>query len=701
MISRDTTSKASVGSLAEASIPPAPSHFPSLLGKTLLRVASPSTPARSGKYRPDIDGLRAIAVLAVIFFHAKVAGFSGGFVGVDIFYVISGYLITSLIAKDIAAGRFSIVSFYERRMRRIFPALFAVLFFCTLAAFALLSPKDLIPFGKSMIAATLFVSNVFFKRAAGGGYFDTTSDSQVLLHTWSLSVEEQFYLLFPTALLLLARWTKRRAVISLAAVAVVSFLINVWTTQHRPLTAFYIFVPRAWELLIGSLLAMKVVPSLKQRALREIAALVGLGFIACGVFAITKDTTFPGLVVLLPCLGAWLIIYAGESGPSYVRTTLSYRPLVFIGLISYSLYLWHWPVIVFSRYFSAGDLSGRETAVVIIVSIMLAFISFEFVEKPFRGGDSKISRTQIFSFGLAASMLSLAIGFAIFWYKGFPGRYDTLTRQLILENTSRKDDYIKECDNWKKEIYSINDITFCRLEPKNIGARSAKTIMFWGDSHVQQLYPLIKKMHDNGELQDHGVLLAIANGCPPTEHLNSIEKGYHCDSFARFAMMRAEQEDVDTVFIGFSAWWSVFHYICPSVDGRCVGMLSPEETRRRFLDELAEHIHRLQIRGKRVIVSLPFPIFDKSVPDLEVRNAVFAKFGLGGVAKDITSPGFHDQVAVTVKNAGAEIFDPRESLCHAQQCLTEVNGVSIYKDDNHIAASQIGILADNFKQVLR
>jgi len=227
-------SKVTTPAFKEASIPAAPSHFLSPLGRTLLRVALPSNLARSSKYRPDIDGLRAIAVLAVIFFHAKVAGFSGGFVGVDIFYVISGYLITSLIAKDIAVGRFSIVSFYERRMRRIFPALFAVLFFCTLAACALLSPEDLIAFGKSMIAATLFVSNVFFKRVAGNaGYFDPTSDSQVLLHTWSLSVEEQFYLLFPTALLLLARWKKRRAVVSLAAVAVVSFFINAASAAYR------------------------------------------------------------------------------------------------------------------------------------------------------------------------------------------------------------------------------------------------------------------------------------------------------------------------------------------------------------------------------------------------------------------------------------------------------------------------------------
>jgi peptidoglycan/LPS O-acetylase OafA/YrhL len=273
--------------------------------ESCLRLTFQSNLARSDKYRPDIDGLRAIAVLPVVFFHAKVAGFSGGFVGVDIFYVISGYLITSLIAKDIALGRFSIISFYERRIRRIFPALFAVMFASTLVACILFYPQDFIAFGKSMIATTLFVSNVFFKHAAGtGGYFGLTSESQVLLHTWSLSVEEQFYLLLPTALLLLARWTNGRVLSALSAVAIVSFLISVWTTQHRPLTAFYIFVPRAWELLIGSLLAMKAVPPLNQRVSREIAGFVGLGLIAWAIFIFAYDTTFPGLAALVPCLGA-------------------------------------------------------------------------------------------------------------------------------------------------------------------------------------------------------------------------------------------------------------------------------------------------------------------------------------------------------------------------------------------------------------
>lgn len=666
------------------------------VSQTSPRITFQSKLARSKQYRPEIDGLRALAVLPVLFFHAAVPGFSGGFVGVDIFFVISGYLITSIIAKDVALGRFSFVSFYERRIRRIFPALFAVVLFSLLAAGVLLAPKDFAAFGKSLIAMTFFVSNIFFKREGGvDGYFGATSNLQVLLHTWTLSVEEQFYLLFPTALILLARYAKKRTREYLWLAVIASFVINIWATHYRPRSAFYILIPRAWELLLGALLAMKAVPPLKRRVSREIAGLMGLGLIAWAVSVFTEDTIFPGFSALLPCLGAGLIIYAGENGPSFVRTILGFRPLVFIGVISYSLYLWHWPIIVFSKYLSVGDLSAVETSIVILASLVMAFISFEFIESPFRGGDSPITRRRVFSFGLAASALSAVLGFAIYSTQGFPGRFNESTRQLIATNIDRKSDYQEVCSNWKTEINSISDIAFC-----NVGTQSSKKIMFWGDSHVQQLYPLIQRIYDGGGLRDHGAVFAVATGCSPTEHMNRPGPSFHCDSFSHFALMRAEEEDVDTVFIGFAAPSPVWT-LCPSVDGRCVGKISDEETRQRVLGELSEHIQELKMRGKRVIVSLPFPIFDKSIPDLEVRNAVLQRFGFAGVAAETSSPIARDRLASVAQSMGAEIFDPRGSLCRNRDCITEVDGVSIYKDRSHIAASQIGILEDGMEKALR
>ena len=193
------------------------------------------------------------------------------------------------------------------------------------------------------------------------------------------------------------------------------------------------------------------------------------------------------------------------------------------------------------------------------------------------------------------------------------------------------------------------------------------------DSHVQQLYPLIKGIYDHGALGDRGAVFAVAVGCPPTEHMNY--PGRHCDSFTQLAMMRAEEVDVDTVFIGFARWWFDRVMLCPSVEGRCVGNISQEEVRRRFFQELSERIFKLKTRGKRVIVSLPFPLYDKSIPDLEAHNAVFGRLGFTRAAMELTAPSVLDQVASVAKSIGADIFDPRRSLCPHQSCITELGGV--------------------------
>jgi peptidoglycan/LPS O-acetylase OafA/YrhL len=649
---------------------------------------------RTNQYRPEIDGLRAIAVLPVLFFHAAIPGFAGGFVGVDVFFVISGYLITSVIAKDVELGRFSFARFYERRIRRIFPALFAVVMFTVLAGGVLLAPKDFAAFGKSLIAMTFFLSNTFFKGQGGvGGYFSGTPNPQVLLHTWSLSVEEQFYLFFPTALILLARFAKKGAVKYLSVAVVTSFVINIWATRFSPGTAFYDLVPRAWELLLGSLLALKAVPPLAGRALREIAGIMGIGLIALSISVLSKDTAFPGYSALFPCVGAFLIIYAGENGPSLVTTILSSRPLVFIGVISYSLYLWHWPIVVFAKYLIVGEWGASESTIVILLSLAIAIISYEFIESPFRRGNSHSTRWRVFTIGLGSSAVSAALGLTILLGQGVPGRFDDSTTQRISQNMDRKSDYQEVCSNWKRGIRSLDDIVFC-----NIGEKSSKKIMFWGDSHVQQLYPLVWRISHGGGFQGHGIVFAIAQGCTPSEHFNRPDPDFHCDSFTHFAMMRAEEEDVDMVFIGFSE--SPARILCPSVDGVCTGKMPQEEIRQRVLQELSEHIQKLKMLGKRVIVSLPFPLYDKSIPDLQISNAILQRFGLAEVATDIALPSTRYQMVSLAESVGAEIFDPRKTLCPNHACITEVNGVSIYKDDSHIAGTQIAILRDNLEKVL-
>ena len=661
------------------------------------RVSFESVASHSAKYRPDVDGLRAIAVLVVVFYHLGLRNFRNGLIGVDVFYVISGYLITSLLLKDLDAGRFSIVSFYERRMRRIFPALFVVLFFCTVCASILLDPPELERFGKELLATTFFISNIYFWHSAEPlGYFDTHVSSVPLLHTWSLSVEEQFYLFFPITLFVLFRYAKKWIGAWLLLLSAMSFAVSLWATQHKPVVAFYWIMPRAWELLVGALLALKILPVLRGRIPREVIALLGLAMILAAACLPFNGLQFPGAFVLLPCLGTCLVIYVGESGSSFVAKVLSLRPVVFVGVISYSLYLWHWPLIVFSKHLPFR-LSGYVLiAFVLSFSLAAAFVSFEYIERPFRGNTSSFTMRQIFAFGLAASVASAACGLIAFRSHGLWERYTPQTRQLIAANLSRIGDFDPSCGNFKTEVHSINDIKFC-----NHGQQLPHKIMFWGDSHVEQLHPVITDLYNRGDLQGRGALLAIEVGCLPDENINNILDGFHCDSFARFAERRAQWPDVDLVFIGFSAWMARWdNTSCLSVNDKCVRSLSQDEQRRRFAADLSDVIHALRNQGKKVVVSLPFPIFNESIPQLAISNRVFGRFGLAQVPKEVSSPLFREEIRAAAVRAGAEIFDPRETLCPDGRCITEVDGVSIYKDESHIAGSQVHIIESNLRDVL-
>ena len=296
-------------------------------------------------YRADIDGLRALAVLPVLFFHFHIKLFSGGFVGVDIFFVISGYLITQIIFADLKRDRFSIVTFYERRIRRIFPALLTVLAVTTLVAFTVLLPAEVEDYGKSLMAATISFSNVYFWSESG--YFDAPASLKPLLHTWSLGVEEQFYLLFPLLMAWLYRNHRRYLPHVLIVAALASFGAAVYVMQTNPSSAFYLPHLRAWELMIGAMLAIGMFPPLLKSWQRELAASVGFALIVFAVLTYTAATPFPGLNAVAPCVGAALILAAGQHGTTVVGRVLSLKPIVWVGLISYSLYLWHWPVMSF------------------------------------------------------------------------------------------------------------------------------------------------------------------------------------------------------------------------------------------------------------------------------------------------------------------------------------------------------------------
>lgn len=361
------------------------------------------------KYRPEIDGLRALAVLPVILFHAGFNYFSGGFVGVDVFFVISGYLITTIILAELEKSKFSIVNFYERRARRILPVLFFVMAVCIPFAWFLLPPFELASFSKSLIAVPLFLSNFFFWRE--GGYFETAAELKPLLHTWSLAVEEQYYVFFPIFLMLCWRLGRRWVLGAIILIAIVSLISAQIGSIYKPVPNFFLLPTRAWELAIGAL-AVFYISNKNIMILTSLARqiLSGLGFllITISIFVFNKDTPFPSIYALVPTVGTVLILLFALPD-TLVGKVLGSRLLVFIGLISYSAYLWHQPIFAFSRYYF-NSISSTLMVMLVIVTLLLSILTWRYIERPFRDR-TQISRKTIFIFSLALSVIFITFGY--------------------------------------------------------------------------------------------------------------------------------------------------------------------------------------------------------------------------------------------------------------------------------------------------
>ncbi|MBF0445980.1 MAG: acyltransferase, partial [Magnetococcales bacterium] len=431
------------------------------------------------KYRREIDGLRAIAVIPVILFHGGFKAFEGGFVGVDVFFVISGYLITSIILSDMNKEKFSIVTFYERRSRRILPALFFVMLCSLPFAWLWLTPNHLKDFSQSLIAIAVFSSNILFLMEAG--YFGTASELKPMLHIWSLSVEEQYYILFPLFLMALWKLRKRWIFASLMVVAIVSLALAQWGAYNEAYATFFLLPTRGWELAIGGFIALYLLYKEEQykfitsnKATCEFLSLLGLTLVFYSIFAFSKSTPFPSLYALIPTIGAALIILFATSDTISGRL-LSTEAMVSIGLISYSIYLWHQPLFAFARHRSLSEPSTALLLALSVLSIVLAYFSWRYVEMPFR--DKKaIDRNKIFSFAIIGSVIFAATGLAGHMNNGFDKRFN--------------DNGISLADIRNKTIINIGLSSDCEtgftLSP-NCRTSDEPEILVWGDSYAMHL----------------------------------------------------------------------------------------------------------------------------------------------------------------------------------------------------------------------
>ena len=400
--------------------------------------------AKDMEYRREIDGLRALAVLPVILFHAGFQTFSGGFVGVDVFFVISGYLITSIILAELEQGKFSIINFYERRARRILPALFLVMFVCLPFAWFLMAPGDMKDFSETVVSVNVFLSNVLFWRVSG--YFDTAAELKPLLHTWSLAVEEQYYLLFPIFLIIIYRVGRRRITFVLSAFFIVSLAAAVWGSYNKPTAAFFLLPTRGFEILIGALLSFFLSSvtfsknRIKKQLVNQLISFVGFILVVYSIFAFDKKTPFPSLFTLVPTFGAALIILSANSD-TLVGKLLACKLFVAVGLVSYSAYLWHQPILAFSRIAYADEVNQTLIFILLFATFLMAFLSWKFVEMPFRKRDY-ISKRSLFSFVALCSTFFLLFGSIGSYTNGFLFRYGEEDRYLAGINLNDQGKYV-------------------------------------------------------------------------------------------------------------------------------------------------------------------------------------------------------------------------------------------------------------------
>jgi peptidoglycan/LPS O-acetylase OafA/YrhL len=505
------------------------------------------------KYRADIDGLRAIAILAVVVYHAFPMWVKGGFIGVDIFFVISGYLISTIIFQNLQRDSFSFIQFYSRRIKRIFPALILVLVACLTFGWVTLLPDEYKQLGEHIAGGAGFISNFVLWNESG--YFDKAAETKPLLHLWSLGIEEQFYILWP--LLLWVTWKQRfNWLLVTIVIATISFALNVKGVRSDVVATFYSPQTRFWELLIGSLLAyealykpnafraatQKLAPVTNDTMLRNMQSLLGLLLIGAGVLLITKERHLPGTWALLPTLGAAFIISAGPE-VWLNRKILSNRVLVWFGIISYPLYLWHWPLLSFARITESETPSAAMQSTLILASIALAWLTYRLVEKPIRFGKHNAIKT----IGLILLMLAVGCaGYGTYRWNGLGFRFPPLIQKLTSYQYNYGAGYrVGTCLLNPEQDYTA--FSKCATPI----SKDKKTLLLWGDSHAADLYSGYQKYFG----KEFNIVQRTASACPPILHMEIADRKF-CKQTNDYIFEYAQKNKPDRVVL--SAFWVAY-----------------------------------------------------------------------------------------------------------------------------------------------
>jgi peptidoglycan/LPS O-acetylase OafA/YrhL len=646
------------------------------------------------RYRPEVDGLRAIAVVPVILFHAGAPAFAGGYVGVDVFFVISGYLITTIILRDRLAGSFSLAKFYERRARRLLPALFVVMAACIPPAWLLMTPRELSDFGSSLAAVPIFVSNILFWRTTG--YFDGATELKPLLHTWSLGIEEQYYVLFPLFIAVGLRWFGQRGLIwAIAALAAASLALSISMTVRLPVANFYLLPTRAWELLAGSMLANLAVAGIelpRRNGLRSVIAWSGLALILGPVLFYDDTTPFPGLAAVPPVIGTVMILLAADANSSLGRL-LTLKPVLGIGLISYSAYLWHQPLFAFARLGSVGGPPLATYLGLSALTLALAGFSWRYIEAPFRSA-GRFSQRQIFLWAATGSIALVVVGLAALLSKGAPQRFDARTLGLVDPPKTS----IDGCP------VAQNGLRICRLGSPNV----KPNLVLLGDSHA---YMLADELSRQLALSGRAGLL-IHTDCHPVPGIfDSRQAGdmlfrRSCEEANERLVQAATASGITDVVVAIR--WALRLYpmdntiAAPAFDNGEGGTERDTPYRRNLgpglTDSAAAKAKAVQAyltqlaQGPRLTIVYPVPEVGWFPPRVNLVTRLTSGRPATVISTDMTAYRRRNEsmIALLDKARGPQIrrVRPDRYFCNTvlpERCVVQIGGQLFYSDDDHLS----------------
>ncbi|MDB2475074.1 acyltransferase [Amylibacter sp.] len=634
------------------------------------------------KYRAEIDGLRALAVVPVILFHAGFELFSGGFVGVDVFFVISGYLITTILIEDLENQRFSLVNFYERRARQILPALFFVILVCIPFAWMWMLPNQMKDFSQSLVAVSLFASNVLFWRESG--YFDAAAEEKPLLHTWSLAVEEQYYVLFPIFLFLAWRYGKNRVFWMIVVMASISLLLSEWGWRNNEIANFYLAPTRAWELFAGSISAFIVQKNGVQK--NNSLALLGLAAIIFSIFFYDETTPFPSVYALVPVLGVvLLVLYADKT--TFVAKLLSTKGFVGVGLISYSAYLWHQPLFAFARIRSLEHPSPILMLSLSAISILLAYCSWRYIEKPFRG-KLILQRQAVFLMSFVALIITFTIGMFGHFSNGYSYRMNNIPGWTSLQAIPVVE--TTHCHNaGRRTLTQLQANDYCIL-----GNGELNTAII-GDSHAGALFDAAENYLETRNIS----AIAVSGGfCAPL--LNGFSARNDCVEIIKEAFLFAiNHETIDTIII--AAEWANYtsgyrDNLTPELwqddEGKAE---TPSDNVAIFARSFSKTFSVLSETGKRIIIFHPVPEFNQFAYDFigqsVMLNHAESLSEAVSLIPSITLQEYYErnkdvlEVFEMHSSPNIDYINVIEIFCDTELCRQyDETGSVLYSDSNHV-----------------